>query len=339
MRRPPASTFARSSRSLISVSRRWPLRWIVCSASSAAGPSSGAGLCAPRPRSSSTSAKPRIAVSGVRSSWLTFARNIALVWLARSAWPRAASSQRFAEANVSTASLRACSCTIARMVMRIATLALLMVEPNAASSGGMWSGIATPRLPATQKATFAASPASSQNSAERAPATAWTTIGISTSQAATGEPGPPFRYVIATHNVVLKVASALTASEIDAVQRYTSGRHAHSSPPRATSGITCWAISGGHTCDIGQISMPSTSAGATEQPSKVRVRRRASASSRSCGGVSQSTSASRCRRIFVPSVSRGSGALSAGVSGSWLVAARLRATNSTSATRSIGLLA
>ena len=66
----PASAFARSSTSLMSESRCSPLRLMRSSDSRARGLS-----CSLRRRRASRSAKPRIALSGVRSSWLIDARN------------------------------------------------------------------------------------------------------------------------------------------------------------------------------------------------------------------------------------------------------------------------
>src|SRR3954451_23523657 len=73
---PPASMRVMSSTSLISSSRWWPARRMrstrACASSS-------------RPSSTSSWPKPRIALSGVRSSWLMRERNSLLASLARSA--------------------------------------------------------------------------------------------------------------------------------------------------------------------------------------------------------------------------------------------------------------
>ena len=76
----PASTRDRSRMPLISISRQRAevmIVWLIstCSAS--------------RLLLSSIAPMPMIAFSGVRSSWLTLARNSDFAWLARSAWSRA----------------------------------------------------------------------------------------------------------------------------------------------------------------------------------------------------------------------------------------------------------
>jgi hypothetical protein len=70
----PASTRDRSRMSLMTAIRCSPLRRIVARCSSCSVLSLS---------SSSISAKPRIAVIGVRISWLMCARNSLLAWLAR----------------------------------------------------------------------------------------------------------------------------------------------------------------------------------------------------------------------------------------------------------------
>src|SRR5438034_1247696 len=85
----PASIFDRSSTSLMSRSRWRPFVWI-----SVSGSRRPAGT-SPYRSSRMSSVKPRIALSGVRSSWLIFARNSDLARLAcdkRSLRPRSASA-------------------------------------------------------------------------------------------------------------------------------------------------------------------------------------------------------------------------------------------------------
>ncbi len=95
----PASILDRSRMSLSSVKRCAPLRRMVC-----AWPRRSRGSRSP---SRSRSAKPRMAVSGVRSSWLMLARNSLLARLAdasaRLARPR---SRVRAETRASRSSLR-----------------------------------------------------------------------------------------------------------------------------------------------------------------------------------------------------------------------------------------
>ena len=73
--------------SLISPSRCWPLLLIVFRNSVRVS----SPKC-PSPSSISSSLKPRMALSGVRSSWLMLARNSLLTWLARSNFVLAALS-------------------------------------------------------------------------------------------------------------------------------------------------------------------------------------------------------------------------------------------------------
>ena len=77
----PASIFDRSRMSLMSESRWRPEEWMSCRYSSCLSFSS------PNMRSSSTSEKPMMAFSGVRSSCDMLARNSDLCWLATSSWP------------------------------------------------------------------------------------------------------------------------------------------------------------------------------------------------------------------------------------------------------------
>ena len=73
----PASIFDISSTSLIRVNKCSPLRLIIPRLSRCSALNKGSLLI--------ISVNPRMALSGVRSSWLIFARNSLLAWLARSA--------------------------------------------------------------------------------------------------------------------------------------------------------------------------------------------------------------------------------------------------------------
>ena len=77
----PASILDRSRMSLISESRCWPEAWMSCTYSACLA------LSSPNILSRSTSEKPMMALSGVRSSWDMLARNSDLCWLAASSSP------------------------------------------------------------------------------------------------------------------------------------------------------------------------------------------------------------------------------------------------------------
>ncbi len=111
---PPASILARSSTSSIRRSRCSPPRSTWCSRSSWRGASGSL-----RSRSSSW-ANPRIALSGVRSSWLIDDRNSLLAALARSAASRARrSSSAWSTSSVTSAIIATVPCSaVLRSVTR-----------------------------------------------------------------------------------------------------------------------------------------------------------------------------------------------------------------------------
>jgi len=130
-------------------------------------------------------------MSGVRSSWLTFARKCDFARPARSAWRRASSSQRLAEASVSTASVLARSWTMPIAAAMAASPTLLTVAAKGISSGTKTLRGLGPRPAASQNAPFTAIPNSAQHRAGAIPTVAIAAMGSSRCQMATSDPAPP----------------------------------------------------------------------------------------------------------------------------------------------------